>query len=284
MSILPRRCRSRAKIPSPWMWGYSRSIGCLIVLWRQVANLFMAYIVIAMGPFMTIKRPAPPVYGPADVFPERPPRGDLQNSLHLHDPGHQAALTQHFGSLETDLVISEMPIGRNLSQRRGLLYPDLLVAFNIDREEAIARMGFSVADQGKAPDFVLEIASRNTALNDYTRKRVGYAEFGVPEYWRFDHTGGQYYPSGLAGDRLVDGVYQPIDVIQTEEGMYRGRSEVLGLDLCWEHGQLRWYNPATESYLLTFNQEREGRIAAEDQRDAAEARVRQLEDELRQRS
>ena len=200
-------------------------------------------------------------------------------------------MTQHFGSLETDLVISEMPIGRNLSQRRGLLYPDLLVAFNIDREEAIARMGFSVADQGKAPDFVLEIASRNTALNDYTRKRVGYAEFGVPEYWRFDNTGGQYYPSGLAGDRLVDGVYQPIDVIQTEEGMYRGRSEVLGLDLCWERGQLRWYNPATESYLLTFNQEREGRIAAEaqrdaaeDQRDAAEARVRQLEDELSQRS
>ena len=233
---------------------------------------------------MTTKRPAPPFYGPDEVFPERPPRGDLQNSLHLLDPGHQAALTQHFGSLGTDLVISEMPIGRNLSQRRGLLYPDLLVAFNIDREEAIARMGFSVADQGKAPDFVLEIASRNTAQNDYTRKRVGYAEFGVPEYWRFDHTGGRYYPAGLAGDRLVDGVYQPIDVIQIEEGIYRGRSEVLGLDLCWERGQLRWYNPATGSYLLTFNQEREGRITAEAQRDAAEARVRQLEDELRRRS
>ena len=117
----------------------------------------------------------------------------------------------------------------------------------------------------------------HTALNDYTTKRVGYAAFGVQEYWRFDPTGGERYPAGLAGDRLVDGEYQPATVAQVEEGEYRGHSEVLNLDLCWEHGQLRWFDPVSQRYLLTHDDDAEGRIAAE-------ARVRQLEEELRRRS
>ena len=244
---------------------------------------------------MTIKHTSPPKYGPSEQFPGRPPRGDMQNSLFLNYPGYQPALAQHLGSLDTTLVISEMPIGRNLRQRLGLLYPDLLIAFNVDREEAIARSGFAIDTQGKSPDFVLEIASLRTADNDYTRKREGYAAYAVPEYWRFDPTGGRYYPAGLAGDRLVENTYQPIDVIQMEEGVYRGYSEVLNLELCWEHGQLRWYDPASESYIRTHTDEREGRIAAEAQRDderqariaaeadasQAQARVRELEDKLR---
>ena len=39
-----------------------------------------------------------------------------------------------------------------------------------------------------------------------------------------------------------------------------------------------------ESYILTHEDEREGRIAERDARIAAEARVRELEDELRRRS
>ena len=233
---------------------------------------------------MTTKRPAPPSYGPTEQFPERPPRGGVQNSLYLNFPGYQPALAQHFGSSDTTLVISEMPIGRNLRQRRGLLYPDLLIAFNVDREEAIARAGFAIDDQPKPPDFVLEIASLNTAENDYTRKRTGYADYGVPEYWRFDHTGGQYYPTGLAGDGLVEGTYHPIEVVQMADGVYKGRSDVLNLDLCWEHGQLRWYDPESQIYILTHAHERERLMAAEAHRDAAEDRVRQLEDELSQRS
>ena len=249
---------------------------------------------------MTVKHTSPPTYGPSGQFPERPPRGDMQNSLFLNYPGYQPALAQHLGSLETTLVISEMPVGRNLRQRQGLLYPDLLIAFDVDREEAIARSGFAIDTQGKSPErsFVLEIASLRTAENDYTRKREGYAAYAVPEYWRFDPTGGRYYPTGLAGNRLAENTYQPIDVIQMEEGVYRGHSEVLNLDLCWEHGQLRWYDPVSESYIRTHTDEREGRIAAEAQRDderqvrlvaeaeaaEAQARVRQLEEELRRRS
>ena len=69
-----------------------------------------------------------------------------------------------------------------------------------------------------------------------------------------------------------------------------GHSHALGLDLCWEDGRLKWWDPAAESYLLTFDEERdvriaeaEARAAAEARADSAEARVRDLEAELERR-
>ena len=226
---------------------------------------------------MTTKRPVQPSSEPRAHFPDRPRREDMQNVFFLHRPSHITSLVRFFGSPDTTLVISETPVGWNVSQRLGLLYPDLMVAFNVDCAAIVERRGFAIEEQGGPPDFVLEIASPNTALNDYTRKRAGYAEYGIPEYWRFDNTGGGYYPEPLAGDRLVEGRYQPIAVQAMEDGSHRGHSEVLNLDLCWEQGQLRWYDPAAQRYLLTHDEEAEGRIAAE-------ARVRQLEEELRRRS
>ena len=226
---------------------------------------------------MTTKRTAQPSSGLIEYFPERPPRKDMQNWIHIGLPGLLGALVQHLGNRDTTIAICEPALGWSLSQRTGLLYPDLLVAFNADRAHAFARLGYAMDVQGKPPNFVLEVASVNTALNDYTTKREGYAAFGVPEYWRFDPTGGDRYPVGLAGDRLVDAEYQPITVAQATEGIYRGHSEALNLDLCWEHGQMRWFDPVAQRYLLTHDDEAEGRIAAE-------ARVRQLEEELRRRS
>ena len=247
---------------------------------------------------MTVKHTTLPYYPPSEQFPERLPRNDMQNSIYLDYPGHQPALNRHYGDSARVLVISEMPVGWNLSRRRGLLYPDLLVAFGVDRAEAIARRGYAIDYHGKPPDFVLEIASLNTAENDYREKRKGYAGYGVPEYWRFDPTGGDHYPVGLAGDRLVDGEYQPISIVRVDDDRYWGHSDVLNLDLCWEYGQLRWYDPVSQQYLRTHDEEADGRNAAERQRDAeregriaaeaeaaeSRARVRELEEELRRRS
>ena len=164
-------------------------------------------------------------------------------------------------------MLSEVPIGRTVRQRQGLHVPDLLVAFGVDRAGVIDRRGYSIEEYGKPPDFVLEVASVTTGQNDYTQKRDDYAAFGVPEYWRFDPSGGEYHDAPLAGDHLVDGVYQPIDAVQVDESRHRGHSAVLGLDLCWEDGQLRWYDPGNDRYLLTY--------------DAALERVRELEDQVR---
>ncbi len=241
-------------------------------------------------------RPPPPETAPVEgKFPELPPRDDMQNPMYLHRPSYMTALHRHFGSPETTLVLGETPVGWRHSQSRGLLRPDLIVAFDVDLDNIIARDGYSIEEQGKAPDFVLEVASKTTGNIDDTNKREGYAGYGVPEYWRFDPTGGRYHQARLAGDRLVEGVYVPIAINKVDDDRYWGRSAVLGLDLCWEYGWLRWYDPIAGRYLLTHDEEADGRIAerqariaAESERDAerraraaAEAQVREMEAQLR---
>ena len=253
---------------------------------------------------MTTKPAAPPLAAPVERFPEMPPRKDMQNFVYLNRPGHAEAISMFLGHPERTLITGDTPVGWSVSQQTGILYPDLMVVFDVDLDAVTQQRGYGINYHGKPPDFVLEVASYRTARNDYGRKRRRYAEFGIPEYWRFDNTGGRFYPQPLAGDRLADGAYQPLTIIQTDVDLYWGHSEVLNLDLCWEHGILRWFDPATQTYLLTHNQqaaerlvEREGRLAAEAQRDAerdariaaqeaniaAEARIRQLEQELRRR-
>ena len=225
------------------------------------------------------------------AFPDFPPRGDMQNLRFLSYPAHYAALYRHFGESDTTLVFGEVPIGWNLDQREGLLIPDLLVAFEVDFAAVIAEKGYAIERHGKPPDFVLEIASDHTANKDEVGKRRGYAAFGVTEYWRFDDEWGLRYATGLAGDRLAadgSGVYQPIAIHQMDENRYWGYSAVLDLDLCWEYGQLRWYDPVARRYLPTYDDTYDGHQLALAERDreragriAAEARVRELEAQLR---
>ena len=132
-------------------------------------------------------------------------------------------------------------------------------------------------------------------MADYTDKRDDYERYGVLEYWRFDPSGGDYHDKPLAGDRLVGGRYESIAVQTLGDGLMRGYSEVLDLYLCWEHGELRFFDAKTGSYLRTHSEELDGRLAeaqradeervgrlAEAQRaNAAEARAAQLEAELR---
>ena len=212
----------------------------------------------------------------ADRFPEFPSRDDMQNSIYLDAAAHQAALSHHFGIPDTTIVLSEVPIGRTVSQRQGLRVPDLLGAFGVEHAGVIDRRGYSIEEHGKPPDFVLEVASVTTGQNDYTQKRDDYAAFGVPEHWRFDPSGGEYHDAPLAGDRLVNGVYQLVEVVQFGETHYRGHSAAL--DLCWEDGQLRWYDPASGRYLLTYDEVARGALRP---RDAALGRVRELEDQVR---
>ena len=211
-------------------------------------------------------------------FPEFPPRYDMQNIGDLHEIGYVATLKRHFGARDTTLVYGEVPIGTTLSVRLGLRIPDLIIAFDCDPERAIALQGYDITEQGKPPDFVLEIASKTTGRVDYTEKRVDYERYGIPEYWRFDATGGDYHDAALAGDRLVDGRYEPIDIERDGDSYYWGYSDTLGLYVCWDAGKLRWYDPRTDSYLLTSDEEADRADRAEESA-AREAAERQLAEE-----
>ena len=220
---------------------------------------------------MTTKPFVPPPLdtAPAVRFPDTP-KDDMQNLIHLNEPGFIPVLGLHLGAPDTTAVLSEFPIGWNVSQRRGLLSPDLLIAFDVELATIIADNGYSIDYHRKAPEFVLEIASRGTARRDERDKREGYAAFGVVEYWRFDDTDGRFYSVNLAGDCLVNGRYEPIAVTEVGHARYWGYSAVLNLYVCWEYGHLRWYDPVT-GYLPTHAQVAGARMAAEAALAAAEA-------------
>ena len=169
----------------------------------------------------------------------------------------------------------------------GSRYPDLLVAFGVDPEAYRASNGYVITEQGKPPDFVLEIASRRTGREDTGPKRRDYANIGIPEYWRFDETG-EHHGTRLAGERLADGEYVAIDIEDLPDGSLQGYSPVLDLYLRWERGELVFYDPSTGRPIATLEDERARADTAEaehnaerEARVAAEARVRELEERLR---
>lgn len=129
--------------------------------------------------------------------------------------------------------------------------------------------------ENAAPAFVLEIASDSTWRHDSVGKRAIYAEIGVTEYWRFDPTG-EFFSPALVGEHLVDGVYQPIEASEDEDGILRGHSDALGLDICALPSlELRLYDPFHGEWLLDYREEQDRRQAAERQalaeRDARQA-------------
>ena len=116
-----------------------------------------------------------------------------------------------------------------------------------------------------------------------TGKRQIYAEIGVPEYWRFDRSGGDYYGEPLAGERLVDGIYQPAPLSGEPDGILKGYSPALRLSLCWDNQMLRFYDPQSGEYLRNFEAEQTRADSEQAARERAEARVRELQEELERR-
>ena len=95
----------------------------------------------------------------------------------------------------------------------------------------------------------LELHHRRPGERTIRTSVKDYGRFGVGEYWRFGPSGGEYHDAALAGDRLVDGRYGPIEIEDLGEGRLRGYSEALGLYVCREEGMLRFFDPVSESYL-----------------------------------
>ena len=219
--------------------------------------------------------------GKIEHVPDFPPREDMQNTSHLHRRSILTALAIHLGNPETTLVHGEVPVAPTLDPWGDYRIPDLIVAHDCDTALVDEQHGYAIDRQGKAPDFALEVASPTTGRVDYTDKRLDYERYGVVEYWRYDPSGGEYHDVALAGDLLVGGAYQSIAIEMQDDGRLRGYSEALGLYVCWEDGELRFYDPKTESYLRTHAEDVERAESAETRARTAENRADELEAELR---
>ena len=207
-------------------------------------------------------------------LPDPPPKepDEVTAFLHFYDRGSNDHLSIHLGNQETTLVTGDCRVMNFTTDSNEAKRPDVLIAFGVNLPAFRARGHYVISEQGKPPEFVMEIASESTASANTGPKRLEYAALGISEYWRFDHTG-NHHGSKLAGDRLAGDHYEPIDITVLPDGSHQGYSTVLDLTLEWRDGDLNWIDPATGTYIPTMAQEREGRLQAE-------ARIRELEQRL----
>lgn len=226
-------------------------------------------------------------------IPEKHPE-DKTSYDNLHQYGAAANLIQYLGNPETTIVSAEHYIVPGpayvASESR---YPDLLVAFDVDPAAYQARNGYVISEQGKPPDFVLEVASRHTASDDLGVKKEYYERIGVGELWLFDSEG-EFYRFTLRGYRLADGKYDEIPTPEVSPGAFQGYSPALNLNLKAADGYLGWHDPATGEHIPTLiseraraetaetraEEERAARVREAARAETAEARAQELEAEL----
>ena len=188
------------------------------------------------------------------------------------------ALLIYYAGRSDVYVSADLFIYYEINRPQRNVAPDVFVVFGVGSHP---RDSYFVWREGKAPDFVLEIASTRTQGRDAVAKRAIYAAMGVTEYWRFDPTG-RYLRRLLVGEVLnAQGEYEPV-AISERGGILRGYSRALGLDLCVRAGsELRLYDPIAQQWLPTLPEETTARQAAEKRAQAAEERVSVLENLLR---
>ena len=127
--------------------------------------------------------------------------------------------------------------------RRRHVSPDVFVTRGVEHHP---RPNYLVWQEGKAPEFVIELTSSTTRTNDLTTKRDLYRDvLRVKEYFLFDPFG-DYLEPRLQGYRLRGGQYV---AIRPRAG--RLPSRVTGLHLEQSGDDLRLWNPATAAWLPT---------------------------------
>ena len=115
-----------------------------------------------------------------------------------------------YGDREDALVCTDQALFFEQGTRSALVVPDSAVAFEVRGGGDGNLLSYKVWEQGKPPDFVMEILSRKTWRNDVHRKPGLYADLNVREYWLFDPDAVSDGPP-LRGSQLdAQGAYQPL--------------------------------------------------------------------------
>ena len=154
--------------------------------------------------------------------------------------------------------------------------PDLFVSCGVPKRH---RDWYKVWEEGKAPDFALEVSSEESAEDNLGRNMEAYARIGIREYCVYDPMGGLHLPR-LQMFRLSArevGTYERVNWREDTDGSLGVPSESLGLDLRFEEDRLRLWDPVTREYLLEHAEEHARHLEERAGRIAAEQRVRELE-------
>lgn len=176
---------------------------------------------------------------------QRAPEHDLTAKL-------RSALTSgyHYPYHPSVLIGSEIPIYYGdrdpVTRRFPHVVPDILIARDVDSDAIRRRVGYDPIQNGRPPDAVVEIASPSTYRIDMGRKRDVYQMLGVPEYWRFDPSGGAMFGQAVIGEQLVDSQYQQLPLLGYGGDVVGATSPLLNLTFRYRGNELfTVHDPAT---------------------------------------
>ena len=215
------------------------------------------------------------VYPETDGMPL--PDGEFQAPLYREIV---STLQTHFKAPTNARVNGDTFIYYQEGDPRQRVAPDCYVAFGVSPQTIARHNTYRLWEVGKPPAFVLEIGSQSTAATDLVKKRDLYARLGIAEYWRYDAPGGDFYGEPLVGEYLLEGEYRRFELNRKPDGTVWAHSPALDLDLCWDSGRLRFYDPAAREWLLNQEEEQAAKEAERAARLTAEARASELEAEL----
>ena len=177
-------------------------------------------------------------------------------------------------------VAAELRVYRDLAAVRARAYrePDLLVVLDRPDEQ---RLVYLLSEEGKAPDFVLEVLSDTTYQNDLGEKRRWYREIGVREYVVIDLEGAYVGERRLQRWRLEE--EGPQSVAPPDVGLEGETitSLVLPYGLKVREGWVRLVDPESGDELpLLREQLAQGRLDAQLRREAQAQALEELERRL----
>ncbi len=132
---------------------------------------------------------------------------------------------------------------------KAVLAPDVFLIFGVGNQKRRIYKAWEEGD--KLPDFVMEVTSATTRRVDEKSKPIQYAELGVTEYFQYDPSG-DYLKPQLKGRTLVNGVYESIAPVTFPDGTVSIFSQVLGLEVRLEAGEMYFFCPQTRKKLLNF--------------------------------
>jgi Uma2 family endonuclease len=218
----------------------------------------------------TIK-PAPVIYPDTDGLPMTESDATRDYLLYCVE-----VLRLYFQSRRRVYVSGNLFIYYQEGQPRVSISPDVFVIFGVNPRKRRSYKAWE--ENGRLPDFILEITSFSTRRQDQVEKPQLYASLGVKEYFQYDPTADYLNPQ-LQGAELVDGQYQPLPLQTDSSQVSYIHSQVLGLDLQLQTPapaeinaprELRFYDPQTRIKLLSRDEVEQQLDTVQQERNTAQ--------------
>jgi len=231
-----------------------------------------------MATVLTVPPKTAQVFPPTKIYyPESDGKPMAETDMHadlLIDL--RTALTDYFRDAPDVYVSGNLLLYFEEGDPTSSVAPDVFVVKGVTKRK---RRVYKVWEEGKAPDWVIEITSRSTRAEDLGIKRGLYALLNVTEYFIFDPLQ-EYLKPRLQGYRLHKDNYLPI----APDAQGKFHSVILNLDLQTVNNELRLYDPRTNHYLLTPLEAQALARVETATRQNAEAEVARLRAELQRLS